>query len=698
MQISNHSPNDEEVIKTACHLCHLQCGINVYIERGRIVKVDGMSEHPFNQGDICVKARHAIDYVYSEDRLKYPMKKENGKWLRTSWEEALDTIATKLRENKETYGPSSLMVQLGDAGSVPMLPNGLAWRVCDAYGTPSRVAPNSLCWEIRQKAHKITLGKFTVADPESAKCIILWGTNPHNSNPWGVKRILSAISKGAKLIVVDPRCTPFAKRADVHVQPRPGTDGALALAMLNTITSEGLYDREFVEKWTFGFDRLADHVKQYPVEEVEQITWVSAEDIKKIARIFASNKPACIVQGTNSLDQQASGFQNSRAIAILQAITGNIDVPGGYVRVLASLHLHPFGLPAREVPLMLGADKYPIAHKIWDRIYGESQAADWADTVLSEKPYPTKAMIIAGHNPVVTAPNSGKVQQALKKVDLLVVMDIFMTATAEMAHIVLPACTFLERTDLADVLPAYFGPEPYVMLRKPVIQPLWESWPDGKFWLELGKRLGYDEYFPWKDIEEVMDYFMEPSGLTVKHLKEEAPSGLATAPKYYDEYKKRGFHTPSGKVELYSEELERLGYDPLPTYYENPESAISSPELAKEYPLVLTTGARILEYWHSQYRNVPGLRHRVPDPAVEVHPETARKYGVADGEWAIVETKRGSIEIKASVTEDIAPNVVSIPHGWEEANVNKLTDNTPADPVSGYPVLKGLLCRMRKKT
>jgi len=210
--------------------------------------------------------------------------------------------------------------------------------------------------------------------------------------------------------------------------------------------------------------------------------------------------------------------------------------------------------------------------------------------------------------------------------------------------------------------------------------------------------LGYDEYFPWKDIEEVMDYFMEPSGLTVKHLKEEAPSGLATAPKYYDEYKKRGFHTPSGKVELYSEELERLGYDPLPTYYENPESAISSPELAKEYPLVLTTGARILEYWHSQYRNVPGLRHRVLDPVVEVHPETARKYGVADGEWAIVETKRGSIEIKASVTEDIAPNVVSIPHGWEEANVNKLTDNTPADPVSGYPVLKGLLCRMRKKT
>jgi len=689
--------NEVRVTKTACHLCHLQCGINVYTEHGRITKVEGMPEHPFNEGNICVKARHAADYVYSEDRLKYPMKKENGNWLRISWEEALDTIAAKLGHNREIYGPSSLMVQLGDAGSVPLLPNGLAWRFCDAYGTPSRVAPNSLCWEIRQKAQKVTLGKFTVADPENAKCIVLWGTNPHNSNPWGVKRILDAMAKGAKLIVVDPRRTPFAKRADVHVQPRPGTDCALALAMLNTIISEGLYDREFVEKWTHGFNRLADHVKQYPPEEVERISWVPADKIREIARLFATNKPACIVQGTNSLDQQASGFQNSRVIAILEAITGNIDVPGGYVRVLASLHLHPFGLPTMGTTLMLGADKYPISHKIGDRIYGESQAADWADTVLSEKPYPTKAMLIVGHNPLVTAPNSGKVRQALEKVDLLIVMDVFMTATAEMADIVLPACTFLERTDLGDVLPAYFGPEPWVMLRKPVIRPLWESWPDGKFWLELAKRLGYEKYFPWKDVEEAMDYFMEPSGVTVKNLKEDLPCGLETAPIFYGEYKKRGFHTPSRKVEFYSDELEKLGYDPLPTYCENPESEISSPELAKEYPLVLTTGARILEYWHSQYRNLPALRRRIPDPVFEVHPETAQRYGVADGEWALVETRRGSIEIKASVTEDIAPNVISIPHGWQEANVNILTDNTPADPVSGYPVLKGLLCRITKK-
>lgn len=697
MQNLNSTSSEVEVIKTACGCCHLSCGIDVHVDRGKIVKIEGMSEHPLNKGGLCIKGRHAADHLYSKDRLKYPMKRQNGKWLRITWGEALDTIAAKLKENKEMYGPNSLMVLLGDPGTTPRHPNGLAWRVCDAYGTASLVGPNSICWEIRQKSQKFTLGKFTLPDPEFSKCIVLWGNNPHSSNPWHVKRILNAIDKGAKLIVIDPRRTAFAKKADIHIQPRPGTDAALALAILHTIISEGLYDSEFVQEWTYGFDRLAQHVKQYTPEEVENISGVSAEDLRKIARMFATHKPACIIQGTNCLDQQASGFQNSRAIAILEAITGNIDVPGGYVRVTAGLHLRPFNIPESEISLMLGADRYPIAHRVFDRIYRESQAADWADTVLSEKPWAIKAMIIAGSNAAVTHPNSGKVQQALKKVDLLVVMDIFMTATAEMADIVLPACTFLEKTELCDVLPAYFGPEPWAMLRKQVVPPLWESWPDAKFWLELAKKLGYDEYFPWKDLDEVMDYFLEPTGLTVKYLTEEAPCGVETAPKFYDEYKHRGFNTPSGKVELYSDELEKLGYDPMPTYYENPETAISNPELAKDYPLVLTTGARIHEYWHSQHRNVPALRRRVPDPIFEVHPETAKSYGVADGEWAIVETVRGSIEIKASVTEDITTNVISVPHGWQEANVNILTDDTPADPITGYPVLKGLLCRIRRK-
>jgi len=382
---------------------------------------------------------------------------------------------------------------------------------------------------------------------------------------------------------------------------------------------------------------------------------------------------------------------------ILQVITGNIDIPGGAIRVSGQPRLNPVRLPEKVRSLkLIGAEKYPISYGMGDKIFGEMQAMEWPDIVLTGKPYPITTMIVAGSNPAVTWPNSNKVRQALEKLDFLVVMDIFMTKTAEMADILLPATTFFERTDIS----AEGGRQvnaPYLILRKPVIEPLWESWPDWKFWFELAKKMGYGEYFYWRDIEEALDYFLEPTGLTIKKLTEESPSGITVGAKEYGEYEKRGFNTPSGKIEIYSQMLKDLGYNPLPEYIENPESPINTPELAKEYPLILTTGARHLEYWHSQHRNLPGLRRRVPEALAEIHPDTAKKYGVRDGDMIILETKRGSIEIKAKVTEDLVPGVVKMPHGWSQANANILTDNTPADPISGYPVLKGLLCKVRKK-
>jgi anaerobic selenocysteine-containing dehydrogenase len=310
---------------------------------------------------------------------------------------------------------------------------------------------------------------------------LLWGHNPHASIPPEVRRIENAIRKGAKLIVIDPRRISFAKKADIHVQPRPGTDGALALAMLNTIITESLYDREFVEKWTVGFEKLAEHVKKYPAEEVERITQVPASTTKEIARTYAKTKPACIVPGTNTLDQQASGFQNTRAIAALESITGNIDVPGGSIRVSGKLRWKQVRLPDKLKDLkLIGAEKYPISYRMADRIFGGMQSMEWPDIVLTGKPYPIKTGIVAGANPAIVWPNSHKVRQALEKLDFFVVLDIFMTETAEMADIVLPAATFLERTDISamggDILNA-----PYVILRKPVMEPLWESWPDWKF-------------------------------------------------------------------------------------------------------------------------------------------------------------------------------------------------------------------------
>ncbi|MFA4836103.1 MAG: molybdopterin dinucleotide binding domain-containing protein, partial [Dehalococcoidia bacterium] len=292
-------------------------------------------------------------------------------------------------------------------------------------------------------------------------------------------------------------------------------------------------------------------------------------------------------------------------------------------------------------------------------------------------------------NPAVTWPNTPKVKKALQKLDFLVVMDIFMTATAEMADIVLPACTFPEKLNPTRWRGWFLG--------QPVIEPLWESWPDSKFWIELAKKMGYESYFPWKRDEEIVDCFYEPSGLTVKKILEADPSGyihLQTLPGQ-QQYKEKGFRTPSRKVELYSTQLNEMGHEPLPVYIEPRESPISTPALFQRFPLTLTTGTREIEWYHSEHRHLEGLRRRKPEPVAQIHPQTAAKYGIVDGGMMRVETHTGSLEIKAGVIDEMMEDMVSVPHGWPQASENMLTDDVPADPVSGYPALTALLCTIR---
>jgi anaerobic selenocysteine-containing dehydrogenase len=278
-------------------------------------------------------------------------------------------------------------------------------------------------------------------------------------------------------------------------------------------------------------------------------------------------------------------------------------------------------------------------------------------------------------------------------------MDIFMTPTAEMADIVLPAATFLERTDINHIPYASIAAVPYAILGKQAIPEMWESWSDWKFICELARRMGYGEYFPWQKVEEMIEEYLEPSGMTVKQLEEENPGGVYSGTVEDEDYWRQHpeqprFPTPSGKVELYCETLENLGLDPLPRYIEPAESPISSPDVAKEYPLILTTGARMNEYWHSCFHTIPKLRRRTPEPLAEINPESALKYGVTDGDMVVLQSKRGQIEIRIIVTEDIMPGVVSIPHGWVKGNANILTDDALHDRASGYPNLHALLCRI----
>lgn len=683
------------IVKTACELCPWGCGMEVHIKNGQLERVTGNREHPLNEGFLCPKGHAARDIVYSKERITHPMKRENGDWHRITWDEALDICAEKLHSIKDTHGPRSLAVAIG----MPVLLGGnttvsFLRRFCDIYGTPNCFSVESICFRCRIAANILTIGKFPAADIPSAKTIMVWGNNPHASSPPTGKRIDRAVKKGARLIVIDPRKTAAANKADIHLQIRPGTDGALALGMLNVIINEEIYDRDFVTNWTVGFDELRKGVAGYDPKSVEKITWIPAESIQRAARLFATNGPSCIVQGTNSLDQHVNGLQNSRALAILFAITGNLDRVGGMVTT-SRVHISPIRIPEKMEGKPLGVDKFPLFYEIWGRSFGEGQGMELADTILSGNPYPIIGLIIAASNPVVTWPNSDKMKKAIESLEFSAVMDMRMTPTARLCNLFLPAATFLERTELCD----YYGTlhaVPFITLRQKILQA-GEAKSDVEFWFELGRRMGYGEFFPWNSVEEALDYALSSTPLTVEKLKEHS-GGLPYGERRIDYYKEKGFPTPSGKVELFSKTLEELGHDPIPCHRESPESPMTNQDMARDYPLILTTGARSVEFLHSEYRDIPRLTRKRPEATAQIHPDTAGSFSIQDGEEIILENKRGSITIKANVTEDILPGVVSVPHGWEDSNINLMTDNISADPITGYPLLKSLLCRIRKKS
>ena len=682
----------DQLVKTSCALCVNSCGLEIYVGDNKIVKVKGMADHPYNKGQICPRARAIIDWEYSPDRLTHPIKKENGQWHRISWDEALDSIAVKLDKIAKTYGARSLAIHVGSIGTEDRETTELTQRFCGAHGTPNHLEAG-LCYHDTIRARMITFGRFPLEQPESSRCIILWGHNPDNSNPPKATRIRKSIREGSQLIVIDPERIPLAKKGQ-YFQIRPGTDLALALSMLNVVISEGLYDRDFIEKWTVGFDKLKEHVEQYSPERVSAITAIKANDIREIARNYATNKPACIIQGTCSIGQQRCGFQAARAFSLLQAITGNIYAPGSWVK-MPMPHFTRSRIHLDEKPI--GAGKYPLYYQLWNRNFGLGHGLSLPEAVIAGKPHYIKALLLIAANPVVYEPESNKFQEAFKKLDLMVVMDLFMNETAKLADIVLPAANFLEKPGLGYSYAVVQG-IPFIMARNKVVDPPGECWSEFKFLRQLAKRMGYGKHFPWETEEEFIDYELKDTGLSLEQLRKEQCNGVIFETIIYGDqaYKDNGFPTPSGKIELYSETLAKYGYDPLPIYEEPSHSPVRTPDLAKEYPLILITGRRILEYTHSQMRNIPRLRVKAPEAVADINPETAKQYDIIDGEMVRIETPKGSIAMRLKANDDLAQGVVSIPHGWPDANANRLTDLELRDPVTGFPEFKALLCRLTK--
>jgi anaerobic selenocysteine-containing dehydrogenase len=677
-------------VATDCTICYHSCGMNVLVEGGRIVKIEGLKGHPLNKGQLCPKGEKASELVYHPDRLKFPLKKVNGKWERIPWDKALSEIAEKLKKLKKDYGPEVLSIFSGSIGVENLEMMELAQRFKGAFGSPNFISVEGICYRMRIRARQMTFGKYPVEEMNT-KLYVLWGHNPEQSDFPLHLAIQENQVKGSKLVVIDPKRIPLAKKAEMFLPIRPGTDGALALALIHVIIKENLYDKDFIEKWTYGFDRLVPHVEPYTPEWAEKITWIPASDIRRLARLYATVESASIFQGTNTQDQTANGTQNSRAFSILQTITGNINNPGGWV-ISPRLSLTGLGLHTERMPI--GADQYPLFYEIWGRRSPYGQVVCFPESV----PGVIKALIVTGGNPVVSMPDSNAFREAMKRLDLLVVLDLFMTETAELAHYVLPGCTHLEKNGLAYSYNVCHG-IPYLMVRKKAIEPLHESWSEFRFWKKLACEMGFGELFPWETDEEVVELELKSSGLSYKELTEEKVAGAYYMEKKYGmkEYEKKGFSTPSRKIEIYSETFEKAGFDPLPTYREPDQSPMSGSELFKTYPLILTTGARILYYTHGQHRNIKDLKEKSPNPFAEIHPKTAKKYGIRDGDPMVVESNRGKIKVVAQVTEDILEGIVSIPHGWSgNANVNLLTDVKCREPIMGYPQMKSQLCSIRK--
>lgn len=737
----------EEVKRAICEMCHSRCRVAVFSKDGRLVKIEEDRTDPrvdqiSPPTKACIRLRGAREWMKHPDRVNFPLKrtgaKGEGKWQRISWERAFDEISGKLSDIRQRYGAEALAMTNGTGRVLAMM--DVLTGFMNAFGSPNLIGQaricfgpnNSTCIAMfgRVHRHRMVLTLERGEDNKIAsKCLFILGMDPSQAVLRFWKSILDAKKEGVKIIVVDPRRTDTAKLADLWLQIRPGTDTALLMSMIHVVINEGLYDKEFVATWCHGFDKLAERAGDYPPKRVAEITWIAPEKIKEAARLYATNKPSVSVQGMG-VEHLQDCMESIQARLILAAITGNIDIKGGHYIPEPVKNFN--GLPAlgalsqEQQHKQIGSDRFKqiswpgfeltaeYSKKVWGEIPDGSLSMAHNPSVyramLTGEPYPVKAAITAISNPLVTQGNSKLVYKALKSLDLYVVSDYWMTPSAELADYVLPAACWLERPFLRS-LSADDGLIGGEQALPSAIAGEYEHKDEYQVVRGLGIRLGQEQYWPWENLEQFYDYRLEPRGITFKEFM--ASGGHDFPEPVHKKHEKVGFGTPTGKVELYSTILEKLGYDPLPQYRENFENPISNPELAKRYPLMLITGGRFQPMFHSEHRQIEVVRKRHPDPILQMNPETARNLGIADGDWVWAETLRGTIRMKCRLFEGIDHRVVHCEHGWWfpelpgeerwlhgvwESNVNVLTDDDPehCNPISGGWPLKTALCRVFK--
>lgn len=683
------------------------------MEDGRVAKVGPNPDHPGSNGAFCVKGLRALpELTYSPGRIASPMRRAgprgSGQWDEISWDDALDEMADRLLAVRDEHGPESL---IGAVSSAFFSRGAMVALLMRSLGSPNWMMNQDLCGGCRALSDKVTgLGIVGGEDVENTRCALIVGRNPSAADPvqWmGLKR---AKEKGAKFVVIDPAETPAAKAADIWLRPKPGSDAAIALAIIHVIIEENLYDRNFVESWTRGFAELTERAAAYTPARAADLSGVSSDDIVAAARLYADG-PSCFVSG-HGIDAFSNGVQTFRAFHCLVAITGNVDRPGGNIRVkrprgfrnyIDILHDPEFALPPDTANKTLGAGRFPLwaGPKGWQTSVHNPTALD---AILTGKPYPVRAMYVSGVNIAVTYPDTRKVMAALKSLDFLAVASHMMTPTSEIADIVLPKTTGLEEEEVSLEPSAQI-----VCYTNPVKTPEGKARSDFDFTTDLARRLetrGIDtrKFFPWETKQEFNEYLLGDE-IDWDLFREQ---GWAPFDFKLGNFDEAGFKTPSGRIELWSQTLDEIGVDPLPAY-DTPRAEQSSAAEKQEFPLLLITGAREKTYHHSRYRDQAWARKVSPFPLLQVHPDDADRQELLDGDWIAVETAgfEGACKLKVTITRETDAGTVRTGMGWWlpeadgpekgalDVNVNvALSYDGPWDPVTGSADTRGLPCRV----
>ena len=713
--------------RAICQTCDIACSVITEVRGGRVVKVRS-SDNPLFRDHICMKGIVAPKGFANPNRILQPLKRVgergSGQWEAVSWDDALADIGQRLNAVIDEHGPEAWAVSTSQWNTGT--DHGLGRRIMNNIGSPNWISGVALCAGNTAAVNRYTYGWFPMGDFGNAQCIVLMGHNPrrHSWTPI-YSAIRSAQARGAKLIVTDPRRSSSAERADIWLPLKAGSDAAMMLGWLKVIIDEELYDKDFVEKWTVGFEELKARVDEYPLERVAKLTECEPEMIAKAARMYATSGPA-VIPWTPITDMQRNSTSGIRLQSILRAICGNLDVPGGELLqgfnpdIIPESNIEMHEVLSEEQKLkQLGNQDHPVftyrgqasfrepMKRVWGHEYPNQVTGCYMANpsatfraMAGKGPYPVKAFFFLGNNPMMSYANMPMIIDGMMNQDLIVAHEQFMTPSAQLADYVLPADSWLERPWLTDG----FGWMSTYRMSEKSMDPPGEARSTFDFWRGIAGALGREDLVPWASLDEYYDYRVKGTGRTFAELAKESDVYLST-PKFR-KYEQDGFATPSGKVELYSSVLDDLGFDPLPYFREDP------PE-DPAYPLKLFTGVREDGFFQTGHRHIPEMRARHPEPQAFVSEGTAATYDLKEGDWVEIENTLGSISIMISIRDSMPDGLVRVPHGWWKPEMEQgaavlsgarkysdaqlcRDDEDYLDREQGIPHLKGVPCRIRK--